>query len=90
MTGIKIKEDALTFDCEDCNGIFEAYEMNRVRVIVEEDEHGDISMNVDRCLECATAMQDMKGIEEADGNIVPVIRVEVTSWVGKLNLEALA
>jgi ribosomal protein L31 len=76
------------FTCDSCDEIFEAYEMNRVRAIVQEDEMGDISMNVDVCSECATDMQEkMKAIEDNDGTIVPVLRVEVLEWVNNLKLE---
>ncbi len=77
------------FSCDQCNEIFEAYEMNRVRAIVQEDEMGDISMNVDVCGECATEMElNMKGIQEEDGTVVPVLRVEVLEWVNNLKLES--
>lgn len=76
------------FSCDSCNETFEAYEMNRVRAIVQEDEVSDISMNVDVCTECAADMQEnMKAIEEDDGTVVPVLRVEVLEWVNNLNLD---
>jgi hypothetical protein len=79
------------FTCDNCDEIFEAYEMQRVRAIVEEDETSDISMNVDVCNECAIDMElNMKGIEEEDGTVVPVLRVEVMSWLGNIKLEAVA
>jgi len=79
------------FTCANCDEIFEAYEMNRLRAIVEEDDFGDISMNVDVCNECSIDMElNMKSIEEADGTIVPVVRIEVLGWLGNIRLEPVA
>ena len=79
------------FTCDNCSEIFEAYEMNRLRAIVEEDDFGDISMNVDVCADCAKDMElNMKGIEEADGTLVPVLRVEVIKWLNNIKLEFVA